>query len=213
MNILITAGPTWVKIDDVRIVTTVFTGATGLRIAKHFQSKGCQVTLLINAHALGDVCVPGITVIQFRYFHELRNALAGILKKQRFDAVIHSAAVSDYITVKPLKGKYPSRKKNMRLNLVPAEKIITMIRARAPSSVLVQFKLEAKRKGLIAAALESMRRNKSDCCVANAYADLKASYKSFLVSCNQEVIECNSKELMSEYLFRLLHAAKTYEKK
>jgi phosphopantothenoylcysteine synthetase/decarboxylase len=32
-RVLVTAGPTWVAVDGVRVITTVFTGETGLNIA------------------------------------------------------------------------------------------------------------------------------------------------------------------------------------
>ena len=48
MKVLITGGPTWVKIDEVRIITNIFTGRTALFLAKEFKRRKYDVTLIIN---------------------------------------------------------------------------------------------------------------------------------------------------------------------
>ncbi|MBU2221207.1 MAG: phosphopantothenoylcysteine decarboxylase, partial [Candidatus Omnitrophica bacterium] len=48
-RILITAGPTWIAIDKVRVISNTATGATGKLLANQFSNKGAKVTLLINA--------------------------------------------------------------------------------------------------------------------------------------------------------------------
>ncbi len=39
MKVLVTAGSTWTKIDDVRIITNRFTGKTGLGLAQGLKKK------------------------------------------------------------------------------------------------------------------------------------------------------------------------------
>ena len=39
MKVLITAGPTWIKVDDVRVITTIFSGNTGIFLAKNFKKN------------------------------------------------------------------------------------------------------------------------------------------------------------------------------
>lgn len=204
MRVFITAGPTWVKIDDVRVLTNVFTGKTGVYLAQKLAAKKNAVTLLMNDHCLGKIKVKGVKVMTFRYFDEFKAACVKQLKQNHYDAIIHSAAVSDYVTKKVYKGKIPSRLKSLEIKLKPADKVIKHMRSLAPDSLLVQFKLEAKRRGLIEKAHASLRGNDSDLVVANAYEDIKAGYKGYIISRLKQVIEVRSKESLACNLVALI---------
>jgi phosphopantothenoylcysteine synthetase/decarboxylase len=95
MNILITAGNTLVLIDRVRAITNVFSGRTGAAIAQHAAQRGHQTTLL-TSHP--DAVEPAklLTVCPYRTFDELESLLREVVCSSRHEAVIHSAAVSDY---------------------------------------------------------------------------------------------------------------------
>ena len=47
-KILITAGPTWVAVDKVRVITNIFGGALGTIIAEQAKKTGAQITLLMG---------------------------------------------------------------------------------------------------------------------------------------------------------------------
>ena len=204
MKILITAGSTWVKVDQIRILTNRFTGKTGLFIAKSLKQKGHSVTLLVNNHCLGKI--QGLKVVSFRYFDELKDELAKLLKSNRYDAIVHMAAVSDYKTSKAYKGKIASGKKTFGLQLIPTEKLVKKIRAKAKRSLLIQFKLEPKRKGIIDDAYQSLRENKSDFVVANALEDLKLGYKGFLIDKEKSIKPINSKASLVAALDKIIRA-------
>ncbi|UCD15411.1 MAG: hypothetical protein JSV34_06775, partial [Candidatus Omnitrophota bacterium] len=186
MKVLITAGPTWVKIDEVRVLTNIFTGRSGIFLGKEFKKKNCSVTLLINSSHSDKI--KGIKVIPFKYFDDFKKKVISQLKDKEYDAIIHSAAVSDYKLKTVFKGKVASSKKELTLKLVPAEKVIKQMRALAKKAVFVQFKLEVRRKGLIDKAYRSLRENRSDFVVANALEDLKGGYKAFIIDKHKEVI-------------------------
>lgn len=194
MKILITAGPTWVKIDQVRILTTVFTGRTGLYLAEQFKKHGDDVTLVINPHCLGEIS--GFRIINFNYFNDFKEKITQDLKKNKYDAIIHSAAVSDYNLKKPFIGKVASGKSGLTIKLTPAEKIIKIMKRLAKKSFLVQFKLEIKQKGLIDKAYKSLKENKSDIVVANALEDLQRSYQAFIIDKDKKVVTIYSKKLL-----------------
>ena len=203
MRVLITAGSTWVKVDDVRILTNHFTGKTGLYLAKGLKRKGHSVTLLINPHCVGKV--KGLKVIPYQYFEEFKWEVAKAIKKQRYDAIIHNAAVSDYKLKKPLKGKIPSGRPRS-LKLVPTEKIIKRIRAKAPNSLLIQFKLEPKQRGIINKAYKSLRENRSDFVVANALEDMQTGYKGFLINRDKKVISLGSRNSLLAALDKVIRS-------
>src|SRR5438128_10367566 len=102
MNILVTAGNTVVPIDRVRCITNIFTGRTGTTIALHCHERGHSVTLL-SSHPELVAMLRGNEGAQqrwkldpYRTFAELRERLAQSLLADRFDVLIHCAAVSDY---------------------------------------------------------------------------------------------------------------------
>jgi phosphopantothenate---cysteine ligase (CTP) len=94
MNILVTAGNTRTMIDRVRCITNVFTGRTGANIAAEAAARGHAVTLLTSHPDTADGIAA--TVRPYQTFHELEHLMAEAVQFGGFDAVIHSAAVSDY---------------------------------------------------------------------------------------------------------------------
>jgi phosphopantothenoylcysteine synthetase/decarboxylase len=202
MKVLITAGATWIKIDDVRIIANRFTGKTGLFLADRLKQKGHAVTLLVNPHCLG--LKKGKDTFIYHYFEEFDKQVTALLKKKRYDAIIHMAAVSDYRLKKPYAGKITSGKKSLKLELIPTEKIIRKIRVLAPKSLLIQFKLQPYRRGLVNEAYRSLVHNKSSFVVANALQDLKRGYKGFLVDRDRSVVPIHSRAALALLLERLI---------
>jgi phosphopantothenoylcysteine decarboxylase/phosphopantothenate--cysteine ligase len=94
VKVLITAGGTAEPIDGVRRITNGSTGTTGGVIAREFSARGHHVALV---HA-ADAPLTGTNVDRevFVTFADLENVLKRRLADERFDAVIHLAAVSDY---------------------------------------------------------------------------------------------------------------------
>ncbi|MCF7870813.1 MAG: hypothetical protein K9L95_03970 [Candidatus Omnitrophica bacterium] len=202
MKILITAGPTWAQIDKVRILTNRFTGKTGLYLANKLTKKGHKVTLIVNPHSLGKVT--GINGCYFHYFNEFKNKITNLLKNNKFDAVVHMAAVSDYLPKLKNKGKIPSGKEELNISLIPAPKIIKIIRKLAKESILIQFKLETEEKGIIDKAHKSLKKNNSDYVVANSLESLEKGYQAKLVDKEKNITKINSKNDLAEKINNLL---------
>jgi phosphopantothenate---cysteine ligase (CTP) len=101
MKLLVTAGNTAVPIDRVRQITNVFTGRTGTAIALYAYRRGHDVTLLTShPEALGEdrpsESDPRWRCLTYDTFDALLGAMEAAIPEQPFDAVIHTAAVSDY---------------------------------------------------------------------------------------------------------------------
>jgi phosphopantothenoylcysteine synthetase/decarboxylase len=97
MRILVTAGNTQAPIDKVRCLTNVFTGRTGASIALHAQERGHRTTLFTShPETVRDSPPEGLDSYSFRTFDELQTLFEQHLPRDDFDAVVHSAAVSDY---------------------------------------------------------------------------------------------------------------------
>lgn len=138
-KVLITSGPTWVPIDEVRVISNRSSGKMGRFLTEEFAKAGARITLLEGP---GTKAVKlRATVKKFHFYAELDRLLQSELKK-KFDIIVHAAAVSDYRLRNIYRGKLPSGLSKIDLILVPTPKLINKIRKLAPTATLVGFKLE-----------------------------------------------------------------------
>lgn len=198
MNFLVTAGNTQVPIDRVRCLTNVFTGRTGAAIARRAHERGHAVTLLTSHPdtvadlSLGDRWA----VIAYSTFDELASAMGRHLRGGAVDALVHCAAVSDYLCagvyapapgtqfqpeparwvgeapalVDRLAGKVKSDEPELWLRLIRAPKIVDHVRGDwGFRGVLVKFKLEVgiSDDQLLEIAEASRRHSRADLMAAN----------------------------------------------
>lgn len=103
MNILITAGGTNEKIDNVRTITNSSTGKLGSAIADAFVEAFSETDALQSGkiyYICGQNAVTPesghINIIRIGSVNDLVEKLTEILTTSKIDAVIHSMAVSDY---------------------------------------------------------------------------------------------------------------------
>ena len=98
MRILVTAGNTQTPIDKVRCLTNIFTGRTGASIALHAQERGHRTTLFTShPETVRDLPPERLDCFTFRTFDNLQMLLGRRLPVDDFDAIVHCAAVSDYL--------------------------------------------------------------------------------------------------------------------
>lgn len=199
-RILITAGPTRVPIDEVRVLSNIATGETGRLLAQEAARRKAKVTLI-----LGPVSEYGldksIKLIHFSYFDELRNKIKKELSLRKYDLVIHSAAVSDFKPKHRIRGKFNSGK-GLNLKLVPLPKIIQDIKHFVSASKLITFKLEpaVSDKVLIQRARKALSSFKSNYIVANRLNP----YQAFIINRNNKVISVRSKQELANKLLKLI---------
>ena len=168
-EVLITAGPTWVAIDQARVISNLATGKTGLILAESFKKRGIKVTLLLGPGSCPEP-KPGIIVKRFRYYSELERLLDQELKKNKYRAVVHSAAVADYRPCKIISGKISSGRKSWKLSLVGTKKLIHGLKKYRPDILTVGFKFEpsAKKSELIESARALLKKESLGLVVANS---------------------------------------------
>lgn len=91
-RVLITAGPTVVPVDPVRILTNRSSGKMGYSIAKAAQNRGADVTLIS-----GPVSLPKIEGIRTQYIETNEDMYNAVVKNlEDTDILIMTAAVADY---------------------------------------------------------------------------------------------------------------------
>lgn len=162
-KVLVIGGPTSEPIDDVRIVTNRSSGKTAVSIALNAFYRGADVQLW---YGVGKVIPPDyIKTIDFESFNDiLRLVKTKDLKK--FDVIILCAAISDYIPKKQ-KGKIPSGKNKLVIEMSPAPKIISSLRKKSPKSKIIGFKVEENTVKLKIKARDILNKNNLDFVVAN----------------------------------------------
>ena len=184
MNCIVTAGPTFEPLDDVRRLTNFSTGRLGTELANFLTARGHKVTLLIGESATwpGERTAQAVKV--FTSTKDLRAKLKSFSGK-KVDAIFHASAVSDFTFgkmftggaaggLKPFKPskKISTRGGNLFVELVPTPKIIAELRGWFPRTKIIGWKFEAD--GRRADALNAARRQVAACatdaCVANGPA-------------------------------------------
>ena len=144
-KVLITCGPTWVRIDPVRVISNISSGELAHTIAQNLSQEKARVTLLQGPITHQTPC-PSVKITTFKYFDELSYLLKKELKKTPYDIVIHAAAVSDYKLKTASTRKMSSHFENLTLRLTPTPKLINQIKKIRPKTFLVGFKLESNPK-------------------------------------------------------------------
>ncbi|MFA5411215.1 MAG: phosphopantothenoylcysteine decarboxylase [Candidatus Omnitrophota bacterium] len=198
-KILITAGPTWVPIDSVRVIANIASGETGILLAEKLRRSGAKVTLLLGP-ATACCLSKEIKLLRFSFFDELKDKLARELRRKKYDIVIHSAAVSDYRPQKTYLSKVASGRKEWRINLVPTTRIIDLIKRIDRHLFAVGFKFEPGcPKGiLLKEARALMQGSGVDAVVANTA--LQGRYSAFILSRQKAYGPFNSKDKLSDNL-------------
>jgi len=140
VRVLITAGPTREYLDDVRFLSNPSTGAMGFACAEAAARAGHRVTLVTGPSALKDP--RGVTVIRVTSALEMR---AAALKAYRStDAVIATAAVSDYRPAVRLRGKMKKGPPRVSLALVKTPDILGEMGRKKGDRILIGFALETR---------------------------------------------------------------------
>lgn len=110
----------------------------------------------------------------YKTFEEYYAKIMALLKNNKYDMVVLAAAVSDYGVVNYVDGKIRSGN-TMSIELTPFPKIISEVKKLQPDTFLVGFKLlvGSTEEELIAAAKDSLEKNKCSVVVANDLENIK----------------------------------------
>ena len=162
-KILVIGGATAEPVDDIRLFTNRSSGKTAVSLVKNAYERGAAIELWYG-HAKESI--PSyITVKSFETVDDLRNLVKTNNLKQ-FDCIILCAAIGDYLP-KKYKGKIPSGKKKLIVELSPTPKIIQAIKSKAPKVKLIAFKVEQSKKTVEKKAFELLQKNKLDAAIGN----------------------------------------------
>jgi phosphopantothenoylcysteine decarboxylase/phosphopantothenate--cysteine ligase len=203
-KIIITAGGTVEKIDEVRSITNRSSGKMGIALSEECYLRGAEVLLLRAKNS-----VKPRYLIKEKLFSTAEELLE-LIKHNITDTEIffQVAAVSDYKLDRSFKGKISS-KRSLDLKLIPQIKIIDQIKKLSPKTFLVAFKAEygLTEKDLIAAANKKLKDSNADVVIANDISRTDRGFESdnnevYIISKNKPIkkIKLTSKSEISKQI-------------
>ena len=187
-SILITGGPTPVPLDNIRFITSRFTGALSIEIAKEAWIKGADVDLILGE---GSKDAPEyLNTKNVKTFVDYRKNVLNSFQSKSFDWGIFSAAVADFQPESAYDGKLSSKEK-LTMEFFPTEKLIDRVRKKYPTLKMVTFKYEENisHEELISIAQKRLfKKNGFQIIVANRREDYKSdgTQVAWLLKLNDE---------------------------
>ena len=138
-NVMITAGPTYEKIDPVRFIGNYSSGKMGFALAEECLRRGANVTLIAGPVALS--CSPAINRINVESCEEMYQAATQAFAES--DAAILCAAVADFKPSNVADRKIKREKDDLELRLVPTHDIAAALgQMKQKHQRIVAFALE-----------------------------------------------------------------------
>lgn len=162
-RILITAGPTYEKIDPVRFIGNYSSGKMGFAIAEECRKRGAVVTLVAGPVALS--CSNGIKRIDVESCKEMYDAMTKAFADS--DIAILAAAVADFKPQKEASQKIKRGESDMTIELCPTQDIAEALgKQKRNDQTIVAFALETNDEELN--AKKKLEKKNADFIVLNS---------------------------------------------
>ncbi|MDL2265239.1 bifunctional phosphopantothenoylcysteine decarboxylase/phosphopantothenate--cysteine ligase CoaBC [Parabacteroides sp. OttesenSCG-928-G07] len=173
-KVLITAGPTYEKIDPVRFIGNYSSGKMGFALAEVCAQKGAEVTLIAGPVSL-SVHHPNIRRIDVESAEEMYQQAVKLFPET--DAAILCAAVADYRPQEQAEEKIKREATGeIALHLVPNKDIAAALgKMKKKNQIVAGFALETQ--DAVAHAQEKLQRKNFDFIVLNTLTDEGAGFK------------------------------------
>jgi len=217
-TIIITAGGTSEKIDEVRVISNFSSGRLGMEVAKAF--LGSETAGVGKIYYLCDrnTIVPSdgrVEAVRVMGAQGLLEALEKLLTTEKIDAVIHAMAVSDYTvrqvtTLEAVRtgtendpekklgaGKISSEIEDLVVILKKTPKVIGEIKKLSRDTILVGFKLltGVPKDVLIDTGYKLMQKNGCDLVLANDLTEITEDrHVGYLISQNGDYEKLTTKK-------------------
>jgi phosphopantothenoylcysteine decarboxylase / phosphopantothenate---cysteine ligase len=169
---LVTAGPTYEKIDPVRFIGNYSSGKMGYAIADALAAAGAKVILVSGPVQIKNTN-PEITVIPVESASEMNEHCVRIFPEM--DGAIMCAAVSDFTTENYSDTKIKREKNELTLHLKPTPDIAAGLgRLKTDLQLLIGFALETSDE--LANAYSKLKRKNLDLIILNSLNDRGAGF-------------------------------------
>jgi phosphopantothenoylcysteine decarboxylase/phosphopantothenate--cysteine ligase len=199
-KILITAGPTYEKIDPVRFIGNYSSGKMGYALAETCAERGAEV-ILISGRTDLTVKHPNIQRIDVESAEEMYRQVISYFAK--ISVGILAAAVADYAPKTQSDTKLKKKDTNLILELQATKDIAAELgKIKTDKQILVGFALETDNEE--ANAKEKLKKKNFDFIVLNSLKDKNAAFgydtnKIMIIdkNGNKEVSELKCKTLIA----------------
>ena len=171
-KVVVTAGPTMVPIDPVRILTNRSSGKMGYSIAEEARDRGAEVVLISGPTSL--IKPNGIKVIDIKTNEDMFNAIKNEFKDA--DIVIKSSAVADYKAKNYSNEKIKKTGDDLNLIFERDRDILKTLGDMKENQILVGFAAESS--NLKENAKGKLERKNLDYIVANDISNQETGFAS-----------------------------------
>jgi len=184
-RIMITAGPTYEKIDPVRFIGNFSSGKMGFALAEECAARGAEVTLITGPVSL-KTTTPAIRRIDVMSTQEMHDA--SVSEFANSDVAILCAAVADYTVDNPSDHKIKREKDEIPVIKLKKNPDIakTLGEMKKPGQITVGFALETDNE--VENASGKCKRKNLDFIVLNSLQNKNAGFQ---VDTNQVTIITN----------------------
>ena len=180
MKVIVTCGPSYEPIDQVRRLTNFSTGELGVHLGNQLTHAGFEVFCLKGSGATHPGPSEQCHLSLFDTNDDLLELLRQTSEAHEIAAVFHVAALCDY-KVRRVEDQYgqncdspkiASRSGALTIVLEPATKVISQLRDLFPRSIVVGWKYElaGTRTDAAGNAERQIAENRTHGCVVNGQA-------------------------------------------
>lgn len=188
-KVVITAGPTYEKIDPVRFIGNYSSGKMGFAIAEECLRRGANVTLVAGPVSLS--CSSGIRRLDVESSQDMYDAAT--LEFADADVAILAAAVADFRPALVADRKIKRGKDDMVITLCPTHDIAAALGAsKKAGQTLVAFALETNDEE--ANAMRKLEKKNADFVVLNSLRNEGTCFRT-----DQNQIEIVSRDGKTSY--------------
>lgn len=172
-HFLVTAGPTFEKIDPVRFIGNYSSGKMGYALANEAAARGAEVTIVSGPVDIKDVN-PGVKIVKIESARQMLEQCEKIFPA--VDCAIMCAAVADYAPVAQHETKIKREKDEIPvIHLMKNPDIAaTLGKAKRAGQLLVGFALETDNEEVN--AVDKLHRKNLDMIVLNSLKDAGAGF-------------------------------------
>ena len=172
-HIMITAGPTYEKIDPVRFIGNYSSGKMGYALAEECYRRGAEVTLISGPVNLS--CSEGIRRIDVESCEEMYEQAIKAFPQQH--AAILCAAVADFKPENVAETKIKREKDDLLLRLKPTQDIAsTLGKMKTSDQRIIAFALETNNEELN--AKQKLEKKNADFIVMNSTRNPGTTFQS-----------------------------------
>ena len=172
-TILITAGPTYERLDPVRFIGNYSSGKMGFALAEDCLQRGAKVILIAGPVSL--TCSAAIERIDVESCNEMYDAT--VREYPKCDAAILCAAVADFRLQQIANHKIKREGDNLTLTLIPTQDIAATIgKMKSEKQRLVVFALETNEEECN--ARKKLERKNADFIVLNSTRNPGTTFQS-----------------------------------